>query len=423
MRIKDDRVSAMSIRGQYDHLISIEAEDIRVFAKNILNMGVLDNNECVNSIILSDDIPPEYVWKGLSEKEIIRQLRHECPELVERCDEDTPLQEVLHRIQDYIENNPNSQVKQIIQQRSYSTKIIGEFSPKTKDIKIYCRAINMSKDEEWIPVLAHELFHAYHYNLIGAIFNDNTNHAEIVREASADYFSYCYCLEKYQYCRIEKWKAAAEELFRKWWQWVVSTSPYAKAWFYLFDSIGWKHFNMNRGKRDKLERVVELSKQDMTDAYHELIPQKYWEDELYLNIHKIKNKLIKGLSESTNSGSKQVGGFSNNTNGWNKQDIYVKEIHYYVKRGTEETEVTIIRNGRIDIQSNRGHVIIPYQFGLFKSAQQIDWDQVIDTYGGQGDYLEVDIYCSNQVYSKKWDLDSYNIPMPVKDFCDLMLYV
>lgn len=163
-------------------------------------------------------------------------------------------------------------VQNILNQRQRNYEELGNFNRKSKEIRIYYNLLqkyNGSLDESLASVLAHELFHAFHC-FISDVYTKRGYKAKIVREASADFFAFNY-LDKHDY------ENAYKSLFDKWDKDLLSTDPYAKAWFFFFRDIGFRSApdSIDCEAMDRFKSIVGFSKTSMDNAYEELIPEQY----------------------------------------------------------------------------------------------------------------------------------------------------
>ena len=327
----------------------------RLFNDALNNTQTVDNDNCVSQIVLYPSVPPTREWGSLSDEKIMKELKDLFSKSGGRYGrflEAEGLDELIRRIREENCEAPNDPIlkkaRTILNRRIHTSRPAGIFKPVSKEIVLYYNVIGPSNTDGFKTVLAHELFHAYHFNLIGTIFNTNTNHAIVVEEASADYFAYFFCI-------TEGIQNTAERLFDKWSKWLLSGDPYAKAWFYLFRDVNEHAFSNNFGELDRLERVIDLSATDMTQAYQELVPPAYQErkrKEDSLTVAPI-------ISSSAIHGKARV-------------------ISYKMIIGGN-VEVCVVFEGKecvyIDVNSNH-HVSITDYKGLIKSVNDLNWDAI-----------------------------------------------
>jgi len=175
----------------------------------------------------------------------------------------------------------------IVSRIKSTEKILGRFYPATNKIVLYYNNIGFYKDAHSYDsflaaityTLAHEMYHAMHYSIAPEQCAQNTNHAKVVKEASAEFYAFLYSLSTGN----THSKTEAEYSYHDWLTWFITQWPYAKALYYvrlqgkpkMENPDGYSIYDyadyVTYGSLDKLTEVLQLSKYSMDKAFYALV--------------------------------------------------------------------------------------------------------------------------------------------------------
>ena len=219
-------------------------------------------------------------------------------------------EKTISRLEDYLdmiqsELNDENKVKygkfinkitEIIQRRIIETSILGEFVPSEKaqrhKIIIYTRTIwenakSLYDDQKTDPfvelyaaylsmVLAHELFHAFHYEIWSDenklnnkrwLSKRNIQETKEVKEGLADFYSVCWSLDKNGMNSCHAREIVAESRYQGWKTHRYSKWPYASALEFYKEGIGRYDDYKNYYLHDvKMIDVLNISLSSWVDA-------------------------------------------------------------------------------------------------------------------------------------------------------------
>ncbi len=292
----------------FERTIPEITEQVLDYLENEIAIGEGQYDNIVSRIVVSEKEPPKHYYGTYSESELrkeLEKLHRRYPEHIRGLEGDPWMriywfiygeEEVdLAELSDLIEVNleilgshdyvpeANSRdlryylesAKEILCQRRREKSVQGTFSAVDKTITLYPKAFEDDRNkpascDDLYQVLSHELFHAVHFAEVKEQYRRNDKDTKVVKEASADFFSYLFC-------KKSKRNLVSNRMSRKWHFYLFSDDPYAKAWFYLHDDD--RYFNGGPDDKSqsiaKLKTVIQYSAEDMNKAYDELVPQQY----------------------------------------------------------------------------------------------------------------------------------------------------
>lgn len=197
-------------------------------------------------------------------------------------------------------------VAKLLGRESVQLSIDAVYDSKLNKITVFTKAFAGLTEPEKTAcirrVIAHEVFHALHCFEAKDTYDENSPYAEVVREAMADFFSYVLCLDndaaKTDGIAAAVSTAAAQKRYDFWRRYFLTAVPYANAVFHMFrrGKLGYDDDYVaceSKGSIKKLQKIFELSKNDMYKAYITLVPEDF------RVLPKKKQIVVKGVGKKT----------------------------------------------------------------------------------------------------------------------------
>ena len=237
-----------------------------------------------------DRLQRRYMERYPNYREIAHRLLHpEAPWTIPdwlsgRNERETPITSAAEL--DPVERRILGDAKDLLSRRAVTLTIDASYDAAGNEIILYEKAHEGQADkEEWIRrTVAHEVFHALHSFLAPSTYKDGTYHADVVREALADFYAYLFCLDETAagLDHVDKGRSAsaARDRYCFWQRNIFSDIPYPNAIFCMYRNGGLCQDNtyvdcLKNGSKDRLKSILNISTSSMEAAYIVLVPELY----------------------------------------------------------------------------------------------------------------------------------------------------
>lgn len=265
------------------------ARDVERFVTQETSWKDLRNDDCIEEIVLDSTIYPPEIYDEFSHSELLAAMGENCRyiRLFTQLSDSIIYPSSDIQSSDMMNDPDYAKAAGIYSMHPYRTIRLASFIQEKKQIRIYYKTLYHGCDfSNWkYEEIPHVMFHAYHYHLAPKAFasmpETKKHMGEIVREASADFFSFWYN-------ETVGDSSSSTRLYFNWVRFFFTINPHTKAlWYFLNNSV------QRRVTENKMHfaEVIALSSSKMKDAYQRLVPAPFQINDMVAHKKRIRKQI------------------------------------------------------------------------------------------------------------------------------------